>query len=71
MDRGGWKFWCRRHERLLCYIVAADDRAEAEKALRNHDAFAEVLDVERVPDKVFALLDMRPGQVTGWSTMSW
>ncbi len=71
MDEGGWKFWCRRHERLLCYIVALSDRAEAEKGLRNHDPFAEVLDVERVPDKVFALLDMQSGQVTGWSTMNW
>ncbi len=70
MNEGGWKFWCKRHDKLFCFIVALDERATAEQRLMNYEPFVEVLDVERVPDKVFALLDMQPNQVTGWSSLN-
>ncbi|WP_237478624.1 hypothetical protein [Lichenibacterium dinghuense] len=70
MNDAAWKFWGKRHGELSCFIVACGDREEAERRVANHDPFFEIIDAERVPDKVRALLDLEPGQVSGWSSMN-
>ena len=59
----------RQHGKLYCFVVAADDREDAAKRLANHEPMFEVLDVERVPERILTLLDMDPDQVTGWKSL--
>ena len=69
MVTGAWKFWGRQHGKLYCFIVAVDDRGEATRRLANREPMFEVVDVERVPERILSLLEMEPDQVTGWKSL--
>jgi hypothetical protein len=68
---GAWKFWIVKHEKIYCFIVAVPEEALAEKKLLAREGNLEILDRERLPERISAMLEMKSGDVMGWKPLAY
>ena len=65
-----WKFWVKTREQLYCFIVTVGDPKLAEEKLRSREPVGELLDRERLPQRVYDALDLKPNEVTGFKSLN-
>lgn len=66
-----WKFWVKTRGHIYCYIATIGDERAAEDLLRSREAIGELLDRERLPQRVYDVLELKPNEVVGFQSMRW